>query len=142
MAEKVKTIIHCQDCGAEIVKYYLPSTLKYGNITRYCKDCLSKRMVKFWLKNPRLLKEDKHVDKMGYIHIRVEGILIPEHRFVMEQKLGRKLTKGEIVHHIDSARANNSPDNLELWVRSHSINGSRASQLICPHCGQNYLTPP
>lgn len=35
-----------------------------------------------------------------------------EHRIVAENMLGRKLKEGEVVHHLDSNRANNSPDNL------------------------------
>lgn len=35
-----------------------------------------------------------------------------EHRVVAEQKLGRPLRKGEIVHHIDGDFRNNDPDNL------------------------------
>ncbi len=35
-----------------------------------------------------------------------------EHRVVAEQKLGRPLKKGEIVHHIDGNYRNNDPDNL------------------------------
>lgn len=37
-----------------------------------------------------------------------------EHRYVMEQKLGRLLEKGELVDHIDRNRSNNHPDNLRL----------------------------
>ena len=35
-----------------------------------------------------------------------------EHRVVAEQKLGRPLRKGEIVHHSDGDYRNNDPDNL------------------------------
>ena len=35
-----------------------------------------------------------------------------EHRVVAEQKLGRPLRKGEIVHHIDGDFRNNDPNNL------------------------------
>lgn len=37
-----------------------------------------------------------------------------QHRVVMERKLGRKLRKGEIVHHIDHNKKNNHPDNLQV----------------------------
>jgi hypothetical protein len=37
-----------------------------------------------------------------------------EHRYVMEQKLGRYLTPEEEVHHIDGNGWNNAPENLRL----------------------------
>lgn len=37
-----------------------------------------------------------------------------EHRLVMEKKLGRLLTRGELVDHIDRNRSNNAPENLRL----------------------------
>ena len=39
---------------------------------------------------------------------------IYEHRYVMEQHIGRKLKKGEEVHHIDGNKMNNSIENLML----------------------------
>ncbi|MBN1250158.1 MAG: HNH endonuclease [Anaerolineae bacterium] len=36
------------------------------------------------------------------------------HRVVMENKLGRALRPGEIVHHKDGNKLNNAPGNLEL----------------------------
>jgi hypothetical protein len=41
-----------------------------------------------------------------------------EHRLVMEKKIGRYLTKDEVVHHKDKNKANNHPDNLELFVEN------------------------
>jgi HNH endonuclease len=54
----------------------------------------------------------------GYRIIRVDGRKIPEHRHVMELKLGRKLTSAEIVHHADGNPLNNDPANLVILTRS------------------------
>ena len=44
-----------------------------------------------------------------------------EHRLIMEEHLGRKLNKGEVVHHIDGNRLNNSLDNLQVMdAKEHS----------------------
>ncbi len=36
------------------------------------------------------------------------------HRVIAEQKIGRPLRRGEIVHHKDEDRTNYAPDNLEV----------------------------
>ena len=41
-----------------------------------------------------------------------------EHDLVAEQKTGRRLSDGEIVHHIDGDRWNNDPANLTVETRS------------------------
>jgi hypothetical protein len=49
-----------------------------------------------------------------YKTIYVEGVQVREHRWVMEQTLGRKLESWEHVHHIDGNHLNNSIENLEV----------------------------
>ena len=51
-------------------------------------------------------------DKNGYLRFRDSDI--PVHRWVAENKLGRPLRPGEVVHHKDRDKLNNDPDNL--WV--------------------------
>jgi len=41
-----------------------------------------------------------------------------EHRLIMEQRIGRKLSFNEVVHHRDGNKHNNNPDNLEVMSRA------------------------
>lgn len=52
-----------------------------------------------------------------------------EHRYVMEQQLGRSLLASETVHHKHGQRADNKPDKLELWSTSQP-SGQRVEDKI------------
>ena len=54
--------------------------------------------------------------KSGYVEVKTEFGWIREHVFVMEKAIGRKLTKEEVVHHIDGVKNNNCITNLELMT--------------------------
>jgi hypothetical protein len=62
-----------------------------------------------------------HLNDQGYM---VKGRLL-QHRVVMEELIGRKLKSHETVHHKNGNRADNRPENLELWSR-HQPSGQRA----------------
>ena len=62
---------------------------------------------------------------------------VPEHRYVMAQKLGRPLLDNESVHHIDGDRLNNRVDNLQLRQGRHG-NGQA---MCCADCGSHNIVP-
>lgn len=74
--------------------------------------------------------------RTGYVSVQIgRGDWEAEHRMVMAQMLGRPLRRGESPHHRNGDRADNRPENLELWVGGHRA-GRRASETVkCPHCG-------
>ena len=53
-----------------------------------------------------------------YKAIKVNGVKYDEHRYIMEQYLGRKLNRYEVVHHKDGNKRNNDIENLVLMSLS------------------------
>lgn len=76
---------------------------------------------------------DRWTDASGYVMVRQGTKAVPEHRVVMEQKLGRPLRQGESVHHKNGIRGDNSLENLELHV-GPIRHGQRAVEVVCPNC--------
>jgi len=71
--------------------------------------------------NHHLWKGGRYRDN-GYIKLRINGKTVKEHRFIMEQHLGRKLEPWEHIHHINQIRDDNRIENLKLMKQSEHMN--------------------
>ncbi len=109
-----------------------PAMLK--EIPHYCPQCKSNRLKGRPATNARA--ENRYMDSFGYIRIKVNGVHVLEHRYIMEQLLGRKLERNEIIHHIDGDVTNNNPDNLMVEGSSEH---KRYHALENKHCSASKL---
>ena len=92
-----------------------------------------------------------HIDKRGYKRISANGKECFEHRYIMEQYLGRKLTSNEEVHHLDGNKINNNISNLIVLSKSdhaklHAYLDKVLDKLtgvfkICLICGDSFYVP-
>lgn len=81
----------------------------------------------------------------GYVRIKVQpghpyaysSDYVLEHRYMIEQSLGRHLEPHERVHHRNGNRSDNRIENLELWKvkgTKKDPSGVRSSDYHCPGC--------
>ena len=135
-ASEKKVLAQCDDCERKLVliwhNYMISQKKKeYSGIT-LCRRCSSKRTGNFngsgWNKGNRIPVENicrkDYISSDGYIMTFVYKenpknkweCYKKKHIVIMEEYLGRKLEKGEVVHHIDGIRQNNSIENLVIMT--------------------------
>jgi len=112
--------IRCKDCNQ-----YTPA--KKYNTGRYCSQkCFHNHKRQ---ENHSNWKGGRSVSRLGYARINApDGRRMHEHRWVVEQAIGRRLLPNENVHHKNGDRSDNRIENLELWVKTQPA-GIRVNDL-------------
>ena len=114
-------IVKCLNCGKN--NFATDSNIKKG----YGIFCNRKCYGNFYTgkKHPNWVG-GKCKDSHGYIRIYSPSHLnknkqgyVMEHRLVMEKKIGRLLTKNDIVHHLNGIKDDNRPENLDVTDRKN-----------------------
>lgn len=117
MAKRKGSIEYCTRCGAPM--YRPPSQRKRGR--PFCSRQCHMKTLNEELNPYRMTFEVR--SKLRAAHLGSgEGLTYEKtlgrhtHRIVAEQILGRPLRPGEVVHHIDGDKRNNSPENLMIFA--------------------------
>lgn len=123
--------IECRRAGA-----YLMSQ----NITSEDRERRSKQIIRVnKTMNNHGERRKRQAEKLrgrgsGKGYTKVNGV--HRHRVVAEKMLGRPLRRGEIVHHIDCDKKNDTPENLQVMTQSDHIRkhlllgGGRLAQIV------------
>lgn len=103
-ANKTGEIKKCLHCGKEF----------YTTRNDFCSQKCAREYKKANYKHKEYMEN-------GYVCLYVNGYNkkgnVKKHRYLMEQKLGRKLLQNEVVHHINGNKTDNRIENLAVMER-------------------------
>lgn len=126
---KKTRIIVCKWCSEQFER---PNC--WSKKTAFCRSWCARRYYAENYSNDRHPNYKHGMMSNGYKRINKNGRRMMEHRAVMEEKLGRPLSKDEWVHHKNGDNLDNNPDNLMVVKVNHHF-----SEIECPNCNFNFL---
>ena len=128
-ANATTQVFVCEQCGKTENRraYNAKGRIKYYSQQRYCSvECKNAGLAATAEKRFLSGEVGRHIKRNGYVWLSLPANLnggikgeILEHRYVMEQHLGRKLLPEETVHHVNGDRQHNKIENLELFSSRH-----------------------
>ena len=131
----------CIECGKPITTKRKPSG--YLNTKRQlCStECRSKYRGRLATERFNAGEIGRHIKRNGYVWISIPAGAsrtgkkreMLEHRYVMEQMLGRPLRDGETVHHMNGQKTDNRPENLSLRSGNHGPGGDVSAMVKWAH---------
>lgn len=103
------SLFECPRCGSHVIR-----PTGEGNRLTACSQSCSQLGIR---RGP--YKESVIISGYEYIYMpehpnAMKSGYIGKHRLVLENKLGRYLMDGEIAHHVNEDKLDNSPENIEL----------------------------
>ena len=115
-AKKTGKIIKCKQCGISF----------YSTRNQFCSHkCACQYKKQHY--NHKKYKENGY--EIRYIQGYNKKGNVKEHRYIMEQYLGRRLNTDEVVHHKDGNKLNNNINNLEVMKRGEHSRLHRRKEL-------------
>ncbi len=117
--------VTCVQCGNRMPVQRKPG----GTVNRQKSLCSTEcrslfRRLSYRKNNPNQ-EITRRKGRWGYVRLIVPGIGtepsrdVLEHRYVMEQRIGRTLLPEETVHHVNGIKTDNAAENLELFSSRH-----------------------
>lgn len=96
----------CKRCGQTIATY---------SLSGICRKCWhAKRGYRVGSMEERInaaIERHKN-DLHSYHFLSINGVQVPEHRYIIERETGKKLPRGWVVHHLNGLKGDNRIENL------------------------------